>query len=398
MANPDTPHLVRRQIVALKEESDEGTYEALAAADAGLTVFDANFTLEPRIFDRKPVKDGLSTLAPVEGGLLGRITFRTEFHGQGGGVTTAPEFGQALIAAGHQEVVLNELDCSASTGTPVLGEKLVQDTTSAEAYLIEDGAGGGAGTIWITEPVGSEDNSNNWVGQTSSATFTPNTALPQSNKGFCYRPDSNSKSYSVGLWKPYGDGTSATFSTIKGARGTVSLSANIGETAFLEFEFLGVMNDVADDTTPGSITYDDYTALPFLGANFRVVGAPVANILFSTLSFDTNHTLTARDDANNAAGYKSVKITDRDPQGTFDPELMPVGMQDFYSELDNGTSGEMSFKLGSTSNNIAQFAAGNSVYRAYGHSDRNGIISLDMGFSVHRVGSDEDNEYFYVVR
>ena len=58
-----------------------------------------------------------------------------------------------------------------------------------------------------------------------------------------------------------------------------------------------------------------------------------------TFSIDMGNKLAPREDLNAASGYKSFMLVDRDPRGSFDPEMELIASHDWYARWKAGKSG-----------------------------------------------------------
>lgn len=181
----------------------------------------------------------------------------------------------------------------------------------------------------------------------------------------------------------YVDGT---IRVITGARGTVKFSGNVGEQLFAEFDFMGAYNAVTD----GAILNP---SLPMLdpprltGAQFTVGGfAPV----LKTVSIDMGNKLAPREDMNSASGYKSFMITDRDPSGSFDPEMELVATQNWYGRWKAGTSGALSIgAIGASQYNKVKLTAPTLVSTKVAEGEREGLEVANTDFQL-AIGTGDD--------
>lgn len=92
------------------------------------------------------------------------------------GLLTNPEYKYVFPTANIDSSLLGTWDIqgSVTSGTFTANEQIVQDTTHAKATLI--GTVTGANNLVMSEPIGPADKTHTWVGQTSSAVYTPTTS------------------------------------------------------------------------------------------------------------------------------------------------------------------------------------------------------------------------------
>ncbi len=181
----------------------------------------------------------------------------------------------------------------------------------------------------------------------------------------------------------YVDGT---IRVITGARGTVKFSGNVGEQLFAEFDFMGAYNAVIDGTILNP-------SLPMLdpprltGAQFTIGAfAPV----LKTVSIDMGNKLAPREDMNSTSGYKSFMITDRDPSGSFDPEMELVATHDWYGRWKAGTSGALSIgAIGASQYNKVKLTGPTLVYTKVAEAEREGLEVANTDFQL-AMGTGDD--------
>lgn len=181
--------------------------------------------------------------------------------------------------------------------------------------------------------------------------------------------------------------TDGTIKKIAGARGTVKFSGSVGEQLFAEFDFMGAYIPVVD----GAILAPSFPQhLPPLltAANFTIGGfSPV----LKSFSIDMGNKLAPREDVNAASGYKSFMLTDRDPSGSFDPEMELVASHDWYGRWKAGTSGALSVgAFGSSQYNKIKLGGPSLVYTKVAEGDREGLELANTDFQLAmNTGDDE---------
>lgn len=177
--------------------------------------------------------------------------------------------------------------------------------------------------------------------------------------------------------------------TLKGARGNVKYSAKSGEPGMLEFEFLGVYEEVIDAAilTPSGVE----TTIPpvLLSANFSIASFAAK---VSQLAFDMTNTLELRGDINTSSGFISTLLTKRYPKGSFDPEDELVADHDFYGRWLANTTGVLTWKHGATAGNICTLSAPTVQYTDIAEADRNGIATLGVDFLMARNNAAGDDD------
>lgn len=176
---------------------------------------------------------------------------------------------------------------------------------------------------------------------------------------------------------------------IKGARGNVKYSAKSGEPGMFEFEFVGVYISTTDVAilTPSGVETTVPPAL--LSATFSIASF---SAFISQITFDMGNTLTPRGDINQASGYISTLLTDRNPKGSFDPEDELVATHDFYGRWLAGTTGALTWKHQGSAGNITTFTVPACQYTKLSEADRGGIATLNTDFLMARNSTAGDDE------
>lgn len=395
--------------------SGQSAYTVLTGSDSGFFVYDLATTPEITSFDRNPITDTLSRLPGITARKSMRVRFRTELAGHGNATVPnyRPKYHALFLGAGFTDLdVLAVTDAGTPTGasgTFQHGETVTQAGSNATGVVYTDQAASDVVTaqkLLLTNVTGTFAISQTITGGTSNATVTTSaTGTTQPAYAVTYKPDVSSRAISLGV---YDDPTDGVIKGIKGCRGNVTCSARVEEIAFLDFEFLGVIQSVVDGSALTGVTFPSADPSIFQGVNFLYDveagggGKPYAigDIDFESFTFNMQNTLNPRLSANETGGAKSYKITDRNPQGTIDPELRKVADFDIYNDLFNGLSGPMSFNLGSGAGNIVEVFIPNARYTGATETDRNGILAVQATFGAFRssVTAAGDDEVYFTFR
>lgn len=178
---------------------------------------------------------------------------------------------------------------------------------------------------------------------------------------------------------------------IKGSRGNVRFVGQNGQPMMAEFDYLGVYVDPTDSAPLSGVEYDLLTEpRPLLEAAFTTQDAFAAKIQAITL--DMGNTLALRDDISTESGFFSTLITDRSPNGNFNPEETLLANHDWWTKLKEGTEGEVTFSFGDVPGNIVDFSLPKVEYRTLTEADRNRIATLGLDFFANRDTSTGDDE------
>ena len=174
---------------------------------------------------------------------------------------------------------------------------------------------------------------------------------------------------------------------LTGCRGNVSPGLETGNKGMVSFTITGHTANPTD--IPLAVPAYDTTEPPaILGAAFTVDG--YAGIL-NALSFDMTNTLSLRPDMNAADGYGEVIITERDVNGTIDPEDVLVATHDFIGNFTSGKSMVLTTGvIGSTAGNRYQIDMPAIYYRDASNGDRDGVDTAELPFGAAESSGDDD--------
>jgi len=119
-------------VVGIKIEAVEGVAETIAAAQCGILVEEPEFTIEPKMNQRKPARPYMGGIKQVPGGKSCSMKFKTEIKGSGA-VGTAPAWGVALRCCGFAET--NEAGVKSAYTPNLVGTNI----PSCTIKLLKDG-------------------------------------------------------------------------------------------------------------------------------------------------------------------------------------------------------------------------------------------------------------------
>lgn len=178
---------------------------------------------------------------------------------------------------------------------------------------------------------------------------------------------------------------------IHGAMGTFRLTEISGEPGKIAWEFLGVYNEPTDVALPVVPSYDDQIAEAFVNATATLGGTA---FLFKTLEVDIANVLTPREQPSALHGVFSVRITDRAPTFSIDPEMDVVATENFFNDLTTNVEQALQVIHGLTAGNIFELNAPAAQYEGLEPVDRDGILVLNASGRLNRnlaAGDDEMN-------
>ena len=374
--------LTRKRQVAAKVEAQEGTAETLSASDAGILVnFSPKAMYEPQMYQRDPVRSSLTKLGKLAGKRSAGIDFSIELRGSGS-LTQEPEWAKLIKACGFAVTALKKISIGAITSGPfVHGETITGDSSGATGRVVIKTENGTA-TLYYVELSGTFISTDEITGATSGA--SANASDDPVDAGYEVKTISSSiPSLTMGLFE---DGIRK---VVKGCRGTVKFNFKIGEPAMIDFSFKGVESGVADVPLLSGVTFDSTVPPVLLNAS---MSADDVSLNVGEMEIDISNTLASKDKIDDAKGILSYMITGRDPQGNFNPEMVPVATHDFFNKWFNNTPMVLDLAFGDTDGNKFRFYAPSIVYNKVDDGDRDGIQLAQTSFDLTGSMNPGDDE------
>lgn len=427
-----------RGLMLAKTETTFNEAIALAAADDAFEVINPDFTPDITSQRREVVANDLSPFEALVTRKVGRMTFSLEVKSNGNtGATLAPRIGRLLKACGFAETAIDTAaECvfrnvagqsntgdmnfygssTTYTGGVYLKIKCTITTGGASGVAIatfeapaEATTGtGGLNQIALvdTDEVILTDGQEITLHDTSGNAVVTITPDFQSNDpatgdvywvhvrpiGYLYQPTSESiESVTMDMQYPDDSGTSIRH-RLTGARGTVTINAQVGQFPTFDFEFTGTYTDQVDEATlTGTFEDTDPAQVQYaaLGLAQRY-GSKEVDLCASQWSVDMANEIAIRDCINGANSTKGAILTGRAPTVSYDPEAILASAEPIWSYLENGTSVEWWVRHGTVDGNIVLMHAPNHQLTNIGYADRNNIRAFNIDGSLARLnGNDE---------
>lgn len=212
-----------------------------------------------------------------------------------------------------------------------------------------------------------------------SSTFTANTSVvyeDQATTTTCtiYMYVGPAQSSVTSNWKLY---------EMNGVAGNVKVVGVNGEPTMLEFEMIGTYVepvDAADPDVASNLSLVEVVPEPLLSAGFSFSSAwssysPCVN----GFEYDPGNATIMRECINEAAGYKTAIITDREPKLTFQMEEDLNANVNMWSEYTTGTAATVQTgTIGSTAGNRYQITWNRVGIDSISMTEREGILALDV--------------------
>lgn len=190
--------------------------------------------------------------------------------------------------------------------------------------------------------------------------------------------------------------------SMKGARGSVSISGNIGEPLLLNFNFQGIKDAVIDSGSVSGITYNDLTPPVLLNTTMTIGDDGITSstgqktVCASTFNIDFANDNQYRRCMSAATGIDGIYTNGRTPTMTLDPEQSPELDFDFMANYFASNNVRMDIVAGSATANKFRLKLNNMALQSIGQGDRNGLIIRDVSFALHSGSASSvagDNEF-----
>ena len=174
---------------------------------------------------------------------------------------------------------------------------------------------------------------------------------------------------------------------LTGARGSFSLTAEVGQIPTLSFTFMGIYN-APGDVTPPSTTYNDQ-ADPVIFKAGNTSGFQLFSYAgcLQSVNMDLSNEMVYRELINCA---KQVMITNRAPNGTVVIEAPNIADHDYFADAIGSDTGNLIFQHGQTAGNIVTFSSPQTDLGSPTYSDQDGVQMLNLPFIATPTDSGND--------
>ncbi len=110
----------------------------------------------------------------------------------------------------------------------------------------------------------------------------------------------------------------------------------------------------------------------------------------SKLELALKNKVVEREDFQAPDGLKGFWVSDRDPEGSIDPEAALLAVRDVWANLISCNEAALALAYGDTPGNQVAISCPKCVKKTLDWGDRNGIATYDKHFGIYRVtGNDE---------
>ena len=180
---------------------------------------------------------------------------------------------------------------------------------------------------------------------------------------------------------------------VTGARGTFSITANVGEIPTIDFTMTGIYV-APDDSDQPTVTYaNQATPLIFKKGNttgLNVMGLTTAKL--SNYSLDMGNEIVYRE---LVGGTGEVLLTNRNVTGSVQIEAVKMEVKDYFATALADTLGIIEFTHGTTAGNKVKVDTAKADIADVSYGDLDGIAMLEIPFTA--VPSTSGNDELEIV-
>ena len=176
---------------------------------------------------------------------------------------------------------------------------------------------------------------------------------------------------------------------VTGARGTFSLSAEVGAIPRLNFTMTGIYNAPDDSALPSVAYANQATPLIFKDGNTDTFSFLSYSGCLQSVNMDIGNSIVYRE---LIGCTKEVLITDRNVTGDVSLEMVSIATKDYFTAaLTDNTLGNLTFQHGTTAGNIVDFASTRIDIGDVSYGDQDGIAMLQIPYTAipSTAGNDE---------
>ena len=279
--------------------------------------------------------------------------------------TTAANFIAVSNVSVRPNLTYNDTaatDGSLSPRAGTLGQKYLEVTFDHELQMESV-------TDWKTPPCDPLLLSCGYTDSGSAGVYLPRTTGFQSCTLWIYEEDI--------VWK------------INGCRGNVVCNFPAGGNVIFSFTMQGLYTKPVDSTFP--TTWTDNGGSPVVAMNQSFDWDSTHHPTTESLSFSLNNTLAQNpslDDAD-THGVSEIVITNRMPEGSFNPEMVKETTDDFLTHYEAVTQTAIAYKVSDGSGALT-VSLPKTELTGYSSGDRGGTLIYDLPFRCVRSSGDDE--------
>jgi len=202
--------------------------------------------------------------------------------------------------------------------------------------------------------------------------------------------DPVSENFESGTIYFYHDGS---LHKLTGARGSVSFSVDAQGIPYMNYNFTGLYNAVSATALPSTTLTAFQTPLPVSNTNTPTFTIHSFAAKAQSFSFDIGNNVIHK----NLIGDEFVKITDRNPTGSFSIEEPVRGTKDFEAAVIAETKAAVQVVHGTATGNIIQFDADYVQLTDTQPQDNDGVLFITMP-AIYTHSDAGDDEFKLTVK
>lgn len=172
-----------------------------------------------------------------------------------------------------------------------------------------------------------------------------------------------------------------------GCRGSMSFDLPAGGRPMGRCSLQGFPVPITDVSMPSSPTLQGTVPPVVKGAAFSIGGY---SAVISSLGIDMQNRVEVGDDVNAADGYSEVRIVERNPLATMNPEAVLVATHNFWSKWTTGAAEALTVTLGSAAGNIIDIDAPKCVRRELNETERAGVLAYEIPMTMAKNVADDE--------
>lgn len=173
---------------------------------------------------------------------------------------------------------------------------------------------------------------------------------------------------------------------VLGAKGTATINAEAGGLGTVQFEFTGKDGGLVDSSFP-TLSYNATVPRPFINVPFSIDGY---GAIINSITLAFGNTISMPGNVREVDGFAQVEITQRDPNGTIDPEAQTKAVIDFETKFKNGALMPMTTgDVGSTPGNIWNLSQTIAI-RDIAQGERDQRRTDDLTYGAHETSGDDE--------
>ena len=169
----------------------------------------------------------------------------------------------------------------------------------------------------------------------------------------------------------------------------VSFNWPAGELGIATFTVTGHMVSPDTDVAVPTGTYDATEPVPLTGLSVAIGG--VSTYTIQALTANLGNSVVTPPDTNASDGYGQIRVTERDVNGSINPEDELVATKDFVADWQaNLEQAITTGNVGSSAGNIYNFTMPKCAFREVGQGERDGIRTVEIGFGAGITSGDDE--------